>query len=1091
MATAVRDDLSQRVELPAPLVEQLHEAEQRVRRLDLTRGLLVLLAGSLAFLLLVVLLDRRFDLSLGSRRLALLGYLVGAGLYGTFFVLRPLRAPVNPRYLARLLERTVPRARNRVLNGVELQNQQLPQAIRHAVAEQAVGVLEEVEPDRAFRDRRILWLGGTSGLLGALVVVLAFTLGLRPFGAFLGRTFLPFGFSSTIPARTQVAILQPVGGNATMTLGNPVTIVAGIEGRIPGRRDPDAPRLLFRASPEEPWRERRLSSDESGREYAVTLPPADVGQGFFYQVTAGDGRSPEYQIKARSAPNLREWSVLSHYPTYTGWPDRIGDSRKLEELRGTELTIRVTANRPLQDIRLEFSYADERTRLVSGRIDPDDPTRATLRWTLDESGRYRVRFTSREGEGYLDANPGEMVAVPDHPPRVSITQPAPEISSPPDSLVEIHGEASDDVGVQGITLHAQVVGGPRVKSQPYRSAEQIRLPHGGYPTHLDYLGFLDLGRLQTEEGQSIELKANDEVEYWLEARDACDQPRAGVTLSQPRHKIKISATRVDPKKAEEQRRQADKARAEHETSQDQQRQKEDQEREKARQESKDGKTGKEKGKSGGGPGEGKEKGKEQPGKDGEKQSAKDRETADRAEQMKKELDRQEGKSGESGGSEGKGEKGPAAGSSREDGKGGEDKQPGQSKGESNQGGKPGENKGGQSKAGGNPADRKEAGQGKEGAGKDAGAGRETGPPDASKSGEAKPGQGTGGEPKAEKGTGKQGNASSGATAGAGKGSPDKAAEGGKAGQSKPGPGKPDDKGRPGEGKPAGEATGKKPQDATVSDVREQAAGLKSTNEATRDQAARALEQISRQAKDAQSREEARKELEKSGNSWAMPATSKPGTSEAGSPDRGEAKPGSDKGEGSAGSAKPAGPGAQPEQAGKGKEGAGGEGTGGGPTGGGGPPPALARDRGDGTTSNNPGDGLPGPRTPGTSGGGIEKKARPSRPGEHRASVLQLEDFRKRVTPEMLRDLKMSPADFERFLKDYEDLARRQQASGEPEKLTTRPGSGTLRNTGGRTIEPTSPGSLDRSSSEGRANPLPEYRDPQAEFQKLLSRPDRP
>jgi hypothetical protein len=89
---------------------------------------------------------------------------------------------------------------------------------------------------------------------------------------------------------------------------------------------------------------------------------------------------------------------------------------------------------------------------------------------------------------------------------------------------------------------------------------------------------------------------------------------------------------------------------------------------------------------------------------------------------------------------------------------------------------------------------------------------------------------------------------------------------------------------------------------------------------------------------------------------------------------------------------------------------------------------------------------------------------------------------------MLQDMKMSPADFERFLKDYEDLARRQPAQGEPEKLTTRPGTGTLRNTVGSTVGPTTPGSSNDLPGEGRAKPTPEYRGAHAEFQKRLSLP---
>jgi hypothetical protein len=103
-------------------------------------------------------------------------------------------------------------------------------------------------------------------------------------------------------------------------------------------------------------------------------------------------------------------------------------------------------------------------------------------------------------------------------------------------------------------------------------------------------------------------------------------------------------------------------------------------------------------------------------------------------------------------------------------------------------------------------------------------------------------------------------------------------------------------------------------------------------------------------------------------------------------------------------------------------------------------------------------------------------------------VLQLEDFRKRVTPQVLHDMKMSPADFERFLKDYQSLIRRQQVKGEPEKLLTRPGTGTLPPMVGRTTSPTESDRSSDAPGEGKPMPPPEYRNERAEFLKLMSRP---
>ena len=95
--------------------------------------------------------------------------------------------------------------------------------------------------------------------------------------------------------------------------------------------------------------------------------------------------------------------------------------------------------------------------------------------------------------------------------------------------------------------------------------------------------------------------------------------------------------------------------------------------------------------------------------------------------------------------------------------------------------------------------------------------------------------------------------------------------------------------------------------------------------------------------------------------------------------------------------------------------------------------ASGKGRKDQMTSNNPGQGMPGPRQPGSTGGdGPElEKTEPGDPARHRASMIQLEEFRKKVDRDILRDLKMSQEDFEKFLKDYASLARRRNLLASP------------------------------------------------------------
>src|SRR5262245_65504654 len=109
MATQVKDKSTRH---DAFITEQLGRAEQRIRLIDLATAGGIWVAGTLAYVILLMLLDRAFVLSGPTRQTFFLAYLAGSAAYLWFFVARPLRWRVNPYFAARQLEQTLPGSRN-------------------------------------------------------------------------------------------------------------------------------------------------------------------------------------------------------------------------------------------------------------------------------------------------------------------------------------------------------------------------------------------------------------------------------------------------------------------------------------------------------------------------------------------------------------------------------------------------------------------------------------------------------------------------------------------------------------------------------------------------------------------------------------------------------------------------------------------------------------------------------------------------------------------------------------------------------------------------------------------------------------------
>src|SRR5262245_43123616 len=201
---------------PAPLPKheayvekQLGRARSRIRFLDLAVAGLGFLILTLGYALLMVVLDRAFQLPLAARQVAFGVYLLGAVVYLGWAVVWPLLKQVNPYYAARQLEQTLPGAKNSVVNWLDLRDQPLPPAVQTALGQRAARDLTKANLDEAVSPQRLSWLGGVTGGL-FLVLLLLFFFGPGQFASFLLRAFAPFT-DTGVAARTQITLLQPEG----------------------------------------------------------------------------------------------------------------------------------------------------------------------------------------------------------------------------------------------------------------------------------------------------------------------------------------------------------------------------------------------------------------------------------------------------------------------------------------------------------------------------------------------------------------------------------------------------------------------------------------------------------------------------------------------------------------------------------------------------------------------------------------------------------------------------------------------------------------------------------------------------------------
>jgi hypothetical protein len=563
--------------------QQLTRANRRVRVFDVLSACLGFLLISVSYFLVMLLCDlvaigdRRLELNPLFRQVSFLVYVVAGFGYLAYFLVVPLTRRVNPYYAARRVEQLVPNAKNSVVNWLDLHGENLPAAIRGALGQRAAKDLSRADLERAISGRRAGWLGSLVAIGGVFLFLLLLKVGGTQFFSIFRRALAPFE-DIGIATRTQLTLTKPEGGDVTVPVNRAVNFGVHVQGRVPDPGKPDSLRLLFRYQQANPYEELPLEK-ESGRDWSTIMPSLQVQNGFWYKIVGGDAETPEHRVTVHSTPMLLGFDVHYKYRQYTGWHDETGRDPNLKALRGTEVTVTAHTNRTVArgQADIEPSAANANKKSVPGELIGDDPQAIRFRFALEDEGKYRVSFTAQDGESNTDPMPYNIEVIPDHAPQVKLTKPETGAELPANAVLQIEGAASDDIGVQSFVLRMKVRDGVTLQAKPYRGGKDFRLKDGGYPKMLDYKEVVELAKLLDESKQPFPLAIGMQLEYWLEAADACDFPKPNVGESD-HHFLTIVDPEKDQPKQKKQQEQAQKEKNEHDQKQDEDLKKENQER---------------------------------------------------------------------------------------------------------------------------------------------------------------------------------------------------------------------------------------------------------------------------------------------------------------------------------------------------------------------------------------------------------------------------------------------------------------------------------------------------------------------------------
>ncbi len=602
-ATRTRPPVPQANRLHAVLERELTRARGRIRAVDCFNSLLVLFIAALGYTLLLVCLDHWLHLSNGLRQVLLLGFGAAAGAYAVYSLVVPMTRHVNAYYAARALERSVPDAKNGLVNWLDLRDEPLSPVIRGAVQERAVEELKNADIDEAIPIRSPMRL--FFACAGLLLVL--FFLGITwsdQIGSLLHRALLPFDLTN-IPTKTRIQLTHPVKddlweqpGNApvleiSVEPGVPVPLSAVVHGSIP-----QSMQVEYQYTLQEHAQRLPLvppAAEEEGLPWAITLPAEQIpADGLWFRLRGGDGLTRQFRlvVASRLPPSVSTVEATYEYPKYTRRPNTTKNHAPLKAIIGTKVSLQIEADQPVKAGFLHVAIPGKPAQTSALRVMVDRPNRLEttqpieLTAEMQKGTTYRVEMHAAGASvkpGFSEPYPIEIED--DLAPTVEIKQIGKELLEPDQDVVQLHandvvsvrGYARDDIELRKVQLRLRGHDERELRLLNKKTEETNfpgQLP-GLSPERVEYQVELDLTKvsdqLRGDDARPIELKPGQVLEMWVEALDNHEpQPNIGKSRI-----IKIELLEPqDQDKRKEQEKEAQQEQKQHEQNQENKRQQE-------------------------------------------------------------------------------------------------------------------------------------------------------------------------------------------------------------------------------------------------------------------------------------------------------------------------------------------------------------------------------------------------------------------------------------------------------------------------------------------------------------------------------------
>ena len=408
-------------------------------------GCAIAVAGLIAILAGAAIVDLLMPLP-HSVRIALLIGIIGAAGYLLYrYLIQPLRVKLTPHDVALNVERKHRDLEDRLVSALQFGETETDDPIKSHLLQRLVtdavertdGIDFKATIDKS-KKRKHIGIA-VAVLAGGALLALIFPAELD---ISLNRLLSPW--EKTEPVFTTKLTVEP--GNARILRGRSLAINLEVTGKAA-----DKARLIYTkgdpTAEAEPKRQEIDMVRIEGEKRRFGYEIFNINEDMEYYATANEAESERHTVKVFDMPKATAIEIAYTYPEYTQLKPIIQQGEgDIRAVAGSQAEVRITTNKAIQSATLTVEAQDPTPMLISdGR---------TLTTTLDvlNDGKYSVKLLCVDGFNNQTPIEYTITAIPDEAPEIVIKEPGRDIKATKLEEVRVLAEATDDYGVENMTL---------------------------------------------------------------------------------------------------------------------------------------------------------------------------------------------------------------------------------------------------------------------------------------------------------------------------------------------------------------------------------------------------------------------------------------------------------------------------------------------------------------------------------------------------------------------------------------------------------------------------------------------------------------